>query len=117
MRILLLLIPTLLFGSIAPWGKDSELAYLPKDITREPIRRTIGDYLIEFHRNVISPADGPRSNFTPTSSHYTLNAMRKYGFFTGFYMGCDRLMRENKDPWVYRKALDGEGKLRKWDPA
>ncbi len=112
---LFLLLPILLFAD--PWGKDASLAYLPKEESRPLINRTIGDYLIEFHRNVISPADGPRSNFTPTSSVYTLNAMRKYGFFTGFFMGCDRLMRENKDPWIYRKAFNEDGMLLKWDPA
>ena len=117
MRIILLLFPFLLFGNIAPWGKDADLAYLPKNTKRVHLNRSIGDPLIEFHREVISPADGPRSNFTPTSSLYTLNAMRKYGFFTGFFMGCDRLMRENKDPWVYRKAYDDKGIVRKWDPA
>ena len=115
--ILLLIIPLHIFGSIEPWGKDSGLAYLPKEDKREQMRRSLGDYLIEFHRNVISPSDGPRSNFMPTSSVYTMNAMRKWGFFTGFYMGCDRLMRENKDPWVYRKHYDENGKVMKWDPA
>lgn len=112
--IFLLLLPALLFGD--PWGKDSGLAYLPKEESAAPLQRTVGDYLIEFHRNVISPADGPRSNFTPTSSRYTLDAMRKYGFFRGFIMGCDRLMRENKDPWVYRKVYNEEGQVIKWDP-
>jgi uncharacterized protein len=115
--ILLLLIPFCLFSSIAPWGKDSGLAYMPREERRAPLKRTIGDFLIEFHRNVISPADGPRSNFIPTSSLYTLTAMQKYGFFTGFFMGCDRLMRENKDPWVYRKQLNDKGQVMKWDPA
>lgn len=114
MKVLLLLLPALLIAN--PWGKDAELAFLPKEDVPQRINRTIGDYLIEFHRNVISPADGPRSNFTPSSSVYTLNAMRKYGFFTGFSMGCDRLMRENKDPWVYRKARNEEGLVLKWDP-
>jgi putative component of membrane protein insertase Oxa1/YidC/SpoIIIJ protein YidD len=72
--------------------------------------------MIGFHQRVISPADGPRSHFIPSSSQYTLNAMRKYGFFQGVAMGCDRLMRENKDPWIYRLTLDQEGKLIKYDP-
>lgn len=117
MKYLFLLCPLFVFGTIAPWGKDSGMAYLPKEERCGPIKRSLGDYLIDFHRDVISPADGPRSNFTPTSSLYTKNAMQKYGFFTGFYMGCDRLMRENKDPWVYRKAFDDKGIIRKWDPA
>lgn len=72
--------------------------------------------MICFHQEVISPADGPRSHFIPSSSQYTLDAMRKYGFFQGVSMGCDRLMRENKDPWVYRITFDGAGKAIKYDP-
>ncbi|MFS8564522.1 MAG: hypothetical protein LVR00_09605 [Rhabdochlamydiaceae bacterium] len=36
-------------------------------------------------------------------------AMTKYGFFKGYIMGCDRLLRENDDPWVYKTAyIDGQ---------
>lgn len=72
--------------------------------------------LIHFHQNVISPADGPRSSYFPSSSQYTLEAMRKYGFFTGFIMGCDRLMRENSETWVYRTVTLPDGSVTKWDP-
>jgi len=59
--------------------------------------------------------DGPRSHFRPTSSRYMLLAMRRYGFIKGYIMGCDRLLRENKEEWVYRKVvIDGEEF--KWDP-
>jgi hypothetical protein len=51
-----------------------------------------------------------------SSSQYTLDAMKKYGFLKGFTMGCDRLMRENDDPWVYRKTVDSIGHPMKWDP-
>ncbi len=43
-------------------------------------------------------------------------AMYNYGFIKGFLMGCDRLLRENSDDWVYRKiTIDGE--VYKFDPA
>jgi hypothetical protein len=41
--------------------------------------------------------------------------MHKYGFFQGFLLGCDRLQRENKDPWVYRTILSGKYEM-KYDP-
>lgn len=72
--------------------------------------------MIAFHQEVISPADGPRSHFLPSSSQYTLDAMRRYGFFKGYLMGCDRLMRENEDPWVYKKITLSDGTVRKLDP-
>lgn len=105
-----------------PWGKDSDLvkgrvvAPCCKTQCNTPLLGKFAEVMIGFHQNVISPADGPRSNFIPSSSQYTLDAMRKYGFFQGFGMGCDRLMRENKDPWVYRMTLDGAGHMIKYDP-
>jgi uncharacterized protein len=44
-----------------------------------------------------------------------MQSMQKHGFIKGFLMGCDRLMRENSDDWVYRK-IETEGKLFKYDP-
>lgn len=105
-----------------PWGKDADMvknsstASCCEKKCNTPVLGTFAEIMISFHQNVISPADGPRSNFIPSSSQYTLDAMRKYGFFKGFTMGCDRLMRENKDPWVYQMTLDGAGKLIKYDP-
>jgi uncharacterized protein len=105
-----------------PWGKDADLVKgrcaVPccEQRCKTPVLGTFAEVMIKFHQNVISPADGPRSHFIPSSSQYTLDAMRKYGFFQGFSMGCDRLMRENKDPWVYRMTLDGAGKIIKYDP-
>ena len=98
-----------------PWGKDADL--LHKAPSCPPIAfRTLPEKLIRFHQEVISPADGPRSHFVPSSSQYTLDAIRKYGFLQGFLLGCDRLQRENSDPWIYRKALNGSGVELKWDP-
>lgn len=107
----------------APWGKDADLAQMrqPRSSTDSPACKTLlfgkfAELMIGFHQQVISPADGPRSHFLPSSSQYTLDAMRKYGFFKGYLMGCDRLMRENKEPWVYRTTLDGAGQQIKFDP-
>lgn len=107
------------FSFAEPWGKDADLiqhsAHLSQPQSTSFLTR-LGIKAIRFHQEVISPADGPRSHFIPSSSQYTLDAMRKYGFFKGFMMGCDRLMRENNEDWVYRKTLDGAGRTMKWDP-
>ncbi|MEX1012664.1 MAG: membrane protein insertion efficiency factor YidD, partial [Waddliaceae bacterium] len=71
---------------------------------------------IYFHQNVISPADGPRSHYFPSSSQYTLEAIRKYGFFKGVIYGCDRLMRENDDPWIYPEYMLPDCTTLKYDP-
>ncbi|MEI8365694.1 MAG: membrane protein insertion efficiency factor YidD [Parachlamydiaceae bacterium] len=105
-----------------PWGKDADIACRRAAYPESPQHCSTpffgqaGELLISFHQNVISPADGPRSHFIPSSSQYTLDAIRKYGFFEGVSMGCDRLMRENKEPWVYRYTIDPSGLAIKYDP-
>ncbi len=106
-----------------PWGKDSDLARQeqqacppPKNTCKTPLFGTFAELMIRFHQKVVSPIDGPRSHFIPSSSQYTLDAMRKYGFFIGLTKGCDRLMRENKEEWVYGWTVDGAGNPIKYDP-
>lgn len=104
-----------------PWGRDAELLFPISNICiqekKEPFLEKFGTAAIRFHQEVISPADGPRSHFIPSSSQYTLDAIRKYGFFSGVMRGCDRLMRENDEEWIYRKVLDASGRRTlKFDP-
>ena len=102
----LLLFPLLLGASLweEPWGRDAVLLQpvIEQPEAHETLLARAGIAAIRFHQNVITKVDGPRSHFRPSSSQYTLLAMRRYGFFQGFIMGCSRLERENKDPWVYR---------------
>ena len=106
-------------GYQEPWGKDSELVPRPSRIPSLPAKKSFSTKLAEqvilFHQNVLSPIDGPRSHFRPTSSRYMLLAMRRHGFIKGFVMGCDRLLRENKEEWVYR-TVTIDGITFKWDP-
>lgn len=122
MRAIFLSLMFLLYSPLEadPWGKDADLVQ-PSPICQinsspPSLLSRWGIRAIRFHQEVISPADGPRSHYIPSSSQYTLEAMRKYGFFKGFTMGCDRLMRENDEEWVYRKTCDGAGHKMKWDP-
>ncbi len=102
-----------------PWGKGADLCYRERTCCEAPCRNPLqrmAECLIGFHQEVISPADGPRSHFSPTSSHYTMDAIHKYGFFRGWVMGCDRLMRENNDPWIYRTTPGRYNCDTKYDP-
>lgn len=104
-----------------PFGKDADLVPKRQVCKPAPSKRphplsALGQGLIRFHQEVISPADGPRSHFYPSSSEYTRQAMQKYGFFQGVLLGCDRLMRENDDPWVYKKVRLDHGLTLKYDP-
>lgn len=119
-NLLLLLIPFTLLAREAfqePWGKD--LVLLKKNPTPQTelsLPSRVANTIILFHQQVISPVDGPRSDFRPTSSRYMQLAMQRYGFFKGFIMGCDRLLRENDEKWVYR-TIEIDGKIFKYDPA
>lgn len=105
-------------GFHEPWGKDTQLKSLPKskETTSPSLATRMADAVIRFHQQVLSPVDGPRSHFRPTSSQYMHLAMHRYGFLKGFLMGCDRLLRENNDEWVYR-TVEIDGQLYKYDPA
>ena len=122
-KFLFLLLPICLaseVGYFLPWGEDASLSTVEvlKQSTLEE-QKSLGvsaaKVIIEFHQSVISPADGPRSHFRPSSSTYARNAIEKYGFVKGFLLGCDRLMRENNDPWYYPKVTTEEGTY-KYDP-
>ena len=106
-------------GYFEPWGRDANLR--PKQVQQQETRSSswavqIADHVIQFHQEVISPVDGPRSHFRPSSSQYMYQAMHHYGFWRGFIMGCDRLLRENDEEWVYR-TIQVDGKIFKYDPA
>lgn len=103
-------------GYHEPWGKDSDLR-LPQPPSPPPPRTPLSwtvEKIVRFHQTIISPVDGPRSHFRPSSSQYMLQAVQKHGL-EGIFMGFDRLLRENSDEWVYRTTLY-EGDLYKYDP-
>jgi hypothetical protein len=120
-KAVLFLFPLTLFalpGYHAPWGKNADLHYHTStehtpSLPSSPLTTGM-EKLIWFHQNIISPVDGPRSHFKPSSSNYMLQAIHKHGFFKGYLMGCDRLLRENDDLWVYRTTLI-DGKVWKVD--
>ena len=102
-----------------PWGRDATLKATPARQTEQPtpgLATRIADAVIRFHQEVLSPVDGPRSHFRPTSSRYMQLAMQRYGFLKGYLMGCDRLLREHDEEWVYR-TIQVDGKTYKFDPA
>ncbi len=98
-----------------PWGADAQLAYpiAQTQLTPPSLPQKMCNKMIRFFQVYISPIDGPRSSFYPTSSQYASDAIKHYGVLKGIALGCDRLMRENKDLWVYEttKEYGGERKL------
>jgi putative membrane protein insertion efficiency factor len=116
-------------SKIVPWGVDSELVpndqkygslyFKQEKSKREKPPLSLAQKscraAIRFFQIYISPIDGPRSSFYPTSSQYALEAIQKHGVLKGIGMGCDRLLRENDEKWIY-DLTDRYGILRKLDP-
>ena len=48
---------------------------------------------IRWYQRVISPLFGPRCIYTPTCSEYTFQAIQKYGFAKGCWLGIKRIAR------------------------
>ncbi len=49
--------------------------------------------LITFYRRYISPLKPPVCRFRPTCSQYTYEAIRRYGFVRGFFLGLKRILK------------------------
>lgn len=49
--------------------------------------------LIRGYQRYLSPLTGPSCRFHPTCSHYTLEAVERYGALRGGWMGFRRILR------------------------
>ncbi len=97
-----------------PWGVDASLvAHKRTSRSRDGINP--GFYIIRFHQQFSTNIDCPRSHFIPSSSEYMRRAMSRHGAALGFLLGCDRLLRENSEEWVYRQVSTNVGRV-KYDP-
>jgi hypothetical protein len=55
--------------------------------------KLIAVYILRFYQLAISPFLPPSCRFTPTCSEYTIQAVTKYGFWKGTWLGVRRLAR------------------------
>lgn len=55
--------------------------------------RTVAIHILRFYKLFISPLLPPACRFTPTCSEYAAEAIAKYGFWKGSWMGFRRLLR------------------------
>ena len=49
--------------------------------------------IIKIYQLILSPLLGPRCRCTPTCSHYSMEAFKKYGIFKGFWLTVKRISR------------------------
>jgi len=55
--------------------------------------KSIALALIKIYKKVLSPFLGNHCRYYPTCSSYTDEAIRKYGFLKGTFLGGKRLLR------------------------
>jgi len=51
-------------------------------------------FFVRFYQRFISVFDGNKCPMFPSCSHYSLQCLKKHGFFIGWIMTCDRLLHE-----------------------
>jgi hypothetical protein len=73
-------------------------------------------WLVNLYREHISPLDGDRCPSLPTCSSYSVEAMKKHGFFVGWMMTVDRLIHEGQEETKVSPVVYYEGKWRILDP-
>lgn len=103
------------------WNKEI-IEVSSTDKRKNEVRR--GDPLFPFflrsYQKNVSPKQGQKCPASPSCSNFTLIAMKKYGFTTGFIMGMDRMyFRENFDMKYlkhYRQVVLKNNTLRVYDP-
>jgi putative membrane protein insertion efficiency factor len=60
----------------------------------KPVMRILGlpfILLIRIYQYGISPLIGPKCRFTPTCSHYAVDALKKHGLFKGGWLAMKRI--------------------------
>ena len=55
--------------------------------------KAVAKALIRFYQRFISPLMPPACRFTPTCSHYTYEAIDRFGFVKGSWLGIKRIGR------------------------
>ncbi|MEP6467691.1 MAG: membrane protein insertion efficiency factor YidD [Parafilimonas sp.] len=53
--------------------------------------------LIKIYQLILSPIIGPKCRFTPTCSHYAVEAFKKHGVIKGFWLSAKRISKCH--PW------------------
>lgn len=53
--------------------------------------------LIKLYQWIVSPILGPKCRFTPTCSHYAVEALKKHGALKGLWLTIKRISRCH--PW------------------
>jgi uncharacterized protein len=104
--------------SFAPWDFNSGKAASAKggDEDKMSVGAKALSWGVHFYRETISQVDGERCKMYPSCSAYSLEAIKKHGFFLGYVMTADRLIHESNEMDDAPKIKLRNGKERYYDP-
>ena len=80
-----------------------------------PFSRSLAIGGVRFYQHYISPVIGDRCPMYPSCSAYSIEAIKKHGFFIGIIMTADRLIHESDEMNLAPLIQIGD-ELRAWDP-
>lgn len=73
-------------------------------------------WFVSFYRKHISAVDGDRCPSVPSCASYSVEAMKKHGFFVGWVMTVDRLIHEGREEASVSPMVLSEGRWKIYDP-
>ena len=76
----------------------------------------LGAAFVSIFKNHISAVDGDRCPSLPTCSSYSVQAFKKHGFFIGWMMTFDRLLRCGRDELRLSPGVMENGEIKCYDP-
>ncbi|HSC80519.1 MAG TPA: membrane protein insertion efficiency factor YidD [Chitinolyticbacter sp.] len=68
-----------------------------RSVASQGLAARVGIMLVKLYQYTISPLLGPRCRYTPSCSHYAVEALAKYGAARGGWLTIRRLLRCH--PW------------------
>lgn len=100
-----------------PWPKEARETGMGRDVRSSElsIGQRAAQETIRFFQKYISPVDGDRCPCYPTCSQYSVEAIRKHGFWMGMVMTFDRLIHES-DEIRQAPMIKIYGSYRYYDP-
>jgi uncharacterized protein len=73
-------------------------------------------WTVRFYQETVSQVNGERCMMYPSCSAYSLETIRKHGFFLGYVMTADRLIHESNEMDSAPKVRLKNGKEKYYDP-
>lgn len=100
-------------GQWEPWAKAKKK---PAEPTVPSSNTWTFIWAVRFYQMFISPADGAGCTYYPTCSGYSIQALKKHGPVTGFFMTAERVNRNHSNQDGYFPQIKRWGKVYIYDP-